>query len=196
EEKKKIDAKYSVEPKEEVKAEDAADVEVVVVVPKVQKEVVSTQIVASEGRRVPGTQGDTLKVVQNLPGVARAATGSGALVVWGAAPQDTRVYVDGVRIPLLYHGGGVRATVNSDMVKGLDLVPGGYGPEYGRGIGGLVTIETRAPRTDTFHGRTAFDVADGSAMIEGPIGDETRFAVAARRSYLDRIIGLTTKQDV
>ncbi|MFT3769966.1 MAG: TonB family protein [Minicystis sp.] len=131
EEKKKLDAKYTVEPKEEEKAEDAADVEVVVVVPKVQKEVVSTQIVASEGRRVPGTQGDTLKVVQNLPGVARAATGSGALVVWGAAPQDTRVYVDGVRIPLLYHGGGVRATVNSDMVRSIDLIPGGYGPEYG-----------------------------------------------------------------
>ena len=109
EEKKKLEVKYTVEPKEEDKSEDAADVEVVVVVPKLQKEAASTQIVASEGRRVPGTQGDTLKVVQNLPGVARAAAGSGALVVWGAAPQDTRVYVDGVRIPALYHGGGVRA---------------------------------------------------------------------------------------
>src|SRR6185295_15048353 len=138
---------YGVEPAEAVKPEDAADIEVIVVVPKIQKEVVSTQIVAAEGRRVPGTQGDTLKVVQNLPGVARAAAGSGQLVVWGAAPQDTRVYVDGVRIPLLYHGGGVRATVNSDMVRSLDLIPGGYGPEFGRGIGGLVTIETRAPRS-------------------------------------------------
>src|SRR6185436_13582589 len=152
-----------------------ADVEVVVVVPKVQKEVVSTEIVASEGRRVPGTQGDTLKVVQNLPGVARAATGSGALVVWGAAPQDTRVYVDGVRIPLLYHGGGIRATVNSDLVRGLDLIPGGYGPEFGRGIGGLVTIETRAPRNDTIHGYASADIADAAAMIEGPIGKKTSF---------------------
>ncbi|APR79515.1 TonB family protein / TonB-dependent receptor [Minicystis rosea] len=196
EEKKKLDAKYTVEPKEEEKAEDAADVEVVVVVPKVQKEVVSTQIVASEGRRVPGTQGDTLKVVQNLPGVARAATGSGALVVWGAAPQDTRVYVDGVRIPLLYHGGGVRATVNSDMVRSIDLIPGGYGPEYGRGIGGLVTIETRAPKTDGIHGYASADVADASAMLEGPIGSKTSFMVSARKSYLDRVISLTTKKDV
>src|SRR6185437_9852351 len=113
EEKKKLEVKYTVEPKEEQKADDAADVEVVVVVPKLQKEAASTQIVASEGRRVPGTQGDTLKVVQNLPGVARAAAGSGALVVWGAAPQDTRVYVDGVRIPLLYHGGGVRRSTRT-----------------------------------------------------------------------------------
>jgi TonB family protein len=196
EEKKKLTVKYTVEPREEDKAEDAADVEVVVVVPRLQKEAASTQIVASEGRRVPGTQGDTLKVVQNLPGVARAAVGSGALVVWGAAAQDTRVYIDGVRIPLLYHGGGIRATVNSDMVKSLDLVPGGYGPEYGRGIGGLVTVDTRAPRSDTIHGYESADIADASAMIEGPIGDKTRFAVAARRSYLDQVISLTTTQNV
>ena len=196
EEKKKLEVKYSVEPKEEEKGEDAADVEVVIIVPKIQKEAASTQIVASEGRRVPGTQGDTLKVVQNLPGVARAAAGSGALVVWGAAPQDTRVYVDGVRIPALYHGGGVRATINSDMVRSLDLVPGGYGPEYGRGIGGLVTIDTRAPRTDTIHGYVAADIIDASTMIEGPIGDKTRFAAAFRKSYLDRSIGAVTKADV
>jgi TonB family protein len=195
-EKKKIEARYTVEPREEERAEEAADVEVVVVVPRVQKEVVATEIVASEGRRVPGTQGDTLKVVQNLPGVARAATGSGALVVWGAAPQDTRVYVDGVRIPLLYHGGGVRATVNSDLVRGLDLIPGGYGPEYGRGLGGLVTIDTRPLRTDTLHGYAAADVADASAMVEAPLGPRTRVAVAARKSYLDAVLGAVTKKDV
>jgi TonB family protein len=192
---KKLSARYAVEPKEEEKAEDAADMEVVVVAPKIQKEVSSTEIVAAEGRRVPGTQGDTLKVVQNLPGVARAAAGSGALVVWGAAPQDTRVYVDGVRIPLLYHGGGVRATVNSDLVRGLDLVPGGYGPEYGRGIGGLVTIDTRAPRDDSLHGYVAADVADASALLEGPIGGKTRFAVAARKSYLDRVLPAVTSPE-
>ncbi len=196
EEGKKLEVKYTVEPKEEQRAEDAADVEVVVVVPKLQKEAASTQIVASEGRRVPGTQGDTLKVVQNLPGVARAAAGSGALVVWGAAPQDTRVYVDGVRIPALYHGGGVRATINSDMVRSLDLVPGGYGPEYGRGLGGLVTIDTRAPRTDTYHGYVAADIIDATAMVEGPIGDKTRFMATFRKSYLDKAIGAVTKTDV
>lgn len=196
EEKKKLEVKYTVEPKEETKPEDALDVEVVIVVPKLQKETASTQIVASEGRRVPGTQGDTLKVVQNLPGVARAAAGSGALVVWGAAPQDTRVYVDGVRIPAIYHGGGVRATLNSDAVASLDLVPGGYGPEYGRGIGGLVTIETRAPRSDTIHGYVAADIIDAATMVEGPIGDKTRFMAAFRKSYLDQSIGAVTKADV
>lgn len=194
---KKLSVKYSVEPKQAAApGEEADDFEVVVVASKIKKEVVSTQIRAEEGRRVPGTQGDTLKVVQNLPGVARASAGSGALVVWGAAPQDTRVYVDGVRIPLLYHGGGIRSTVNAELVSSIDLAPGGYGPEFGRGLGGLVTVETRAPRSDGIHGYAAADVIDASAMLEAPIGDRTRVMVAARKSYLDRTLSLVTKRDV
>jgi TonB family protein len=196
EEKKKTTVKYMVEPKEEGEEGDSADLEIVVVGQKIKKEVVSTEIKVEEGRRVPGTQGDTLKVVQNLPGVARAAFGSGQLVVWGAAPQDTRVYVDGVHIPLLYHGGGLRSTINSDMVRAIDLAPGGYGPEYGRGLGGLVTIDTRAPRSDKLHGYVAADVIDASAMVEAPISGHTRAAVAARKSYLDGVLSQVSSKDV
>ena len=72
-------------------------------------------------------------------------------------------------------------------MSSLDLVPGGCCPEYGRGIGGLVTIDTRAPRSDTIHGVVAADIIDAAAMVEGPIGDDkTRFMAAFRKSYLDQ----------
>src|SRR5204863_8674955 len=108
---------------------------------RIKKEVVETRIRTEEARRVPGTQGDTLKVVQNLPGVGRSSFGSGQLIVWGSSPQETRVVVDGVEIPALYHVGGLRSTVNADLVKSIDLSPGAYGAEYGRGLGGLVRVE-------------------------------------------------------
>lgn len=194
---KKLDVTYDVEtaPKEE---EDVGeDVEVVeVVAPKLEKGAVSTEISTEEARKVPGTFGDTLRVVQNLPGVARGALGSGALVVWGAAPNDTRVYVDGVRVPVLYHVGGLRSTINSDLVKSIELVPGGYGAEYGRGLGGLVTVETRTLRGDKVHGYVAADVIDASGMIEAPIDKSTRVAAAARKSYLDKSIAIASKRDV
>lgn len=194
---KRLEARYTVDAKEETPpGEDADDLVVVVVVPKIVKEVVSTQIDAEQGRRVPGTAGDTLKVVQNLPGVARSSFGSGALVVWGAAPEDTRVYVDGVRIPLLYHGGGLRSTVHGDLVRSIELAPGGWGAEYGRGLGGLVTVATRAPRAERMHGSVAVDAIDGSAMIETPLGPSTRLAIAGRKSWLDRTLQLFTKKDV
>ena len=91
---------------------------------------------ASRARRATRSRSSRTCPAWRAPPSARAQ-----LVVWGAAPQDTRVYVDGVRVPLLYHGGGLRSTVNSDMVRAVDLAPGGYGAEYGRGLGGLVTVE-------------------------------------------------------
>src|SRR5262249_19288869 len=129
---RKKSVRYLVEPREE-----GVDEERVVRAARVKKESFEVTIRTEEARRVPGTQGDTLKVVQNLPGVARAALGTGQIVVWGAAPKDTRVDVDGVEIPALYHVGGYRSTIPSDLVRAIELVPGAYGAEYGRGLGGL-----------------------------------------------------------
>jgi len=69
--------------------------------PPLRRQVVSTEVGAEQARRIPGTQGEVLRVVENLPGVGRSAVGSGQLVVWGAAPEDTRVLLDGVPVPRL-----------------------------------------------------------------------------------------------
>jgi TonB family protein len=148
-------------------------------------ESVEHTLAAEEIKKVPGTQGDTLKAVQNLPGVARAPFGLGLLPVWGSAPQDTRVYVDGVNIPLLYHFGGLRSTFNSEMVQQLTFVPGAYQAEHGLGLGGLVDVETRKPRADGLHGYAQADLVDGSLMLEGPLTKTLSFAVAGRRSWID-----------
>ena len=187
---KKRTVKYLVEEREE-----GVDEEVVVRAPRIKKEAVETRIRTEEARRVPGTQGDTLKVVQNLPGVGRSAFGSGQLVVWGSAPKETRVVVDGVEIPALYHVGGLRSTVNSDLVRSIDLSPGSYGAENGRGLGGLVRIELR-PLPEGTHGYLAADVLDTSAMLVVPLGPRLRLAVAGRLSYLDRLLPLVSSSDV
>ncbi len=191
--KKGLEVKYRVEPDA---GEDGDSMTIEVIAPRIQKETTTVAIKTEEARRVPGTGGEALRVVQNLPGVGRAAFGSGALVVWGAAPQDTRVYLDGVRIPQLYHTGGFRATVNSDLVRAIDLAPGGYGAEYGRGLGGLVTVDSRALRNDRFHGYISSDVIDTSGLLEVPVGKTTRVAIAGRGSYLNETLSLFTKEDV
>lgn len=51
---------------------------------KERREVTQVKLTRAELRSVAGTQGDAFKVLQSLPGVARAAFGSGALVVRGS----------------------------------------------------------------------------------------------------------------
>jgi TonB family protein len=158
-------------------------------------ETVEQSLSGDELRHIPGTQGDTLKAVQNLPGVARAPFGGGQIVVWGSSPQDTRTYVDGVYIPTLFHFGGLRSTVNSEMVEGLQFLPGGYGVDHGRGLGGVIEVETRAPRKDGYHGFVQLDLIDGSLMLEGPITKNLSFAIAARRSWIDAILPIFTSNN-
>lgn len=195
---KKLDAVYDVDvaPPGKPAADDGEDLEIVVAAPKLTKQVASTVVEAEQAQRVAGTQGDVLKVVENLPGVARATAGSGAVVVWGAAPESTPVYVDGVRIPLLYHFGGLRSVIHTDLVQSVELLPGGYGATYGRGLGGLVTVEKRAPASDRLHGSVDLDLLDASASVTGPIADKWRVEGAVRRSHLDWVLDRVTSRDV
>jgi hypothetical protein len=131
-----------------------------------------------------------------LPGVARSSFGSGQLIVWGSAPNETRVFVDGVEIPALYHGGGLRSTINSDLIKSIDLLPGAFGAEYGRGIGGLVKAETRTLPREGTHGYAAVDAIDASALVTTALSPTARIGIAARRSHLDAVLSQITSQDV
>jgi TonB family protein len=160
--------KYFVEEKE-----DDVDEEVVVRAARIKKEAVETRIRTEEARKVPGTQGDTLKVVQNLPGVGRASFGSGQLVVWGSSPRETRVNVDGVEIPALYHMGGLRSTVNSDLVKSIDLAPGACGCARLRGrrhpghLRGGVGRRDPAPTPGPCRPRELLGSIDGAGCLVG-----------------------------
>ena len=194
---KRLDATYDVEEQEAPEpGASADDLEIVITAPPLRKQVLSTEVAADQARRIPGAQGDVLKVVENLPGVARATVGSGALVVWGASPEDTRVYIDDVRVPRLYHDGGLRSVVHSDLVSSVDLAPGGYGAAYGRGLGGLVTVQLRPLDQDGFHGSVAADVFDAAGSMRVAVGDKWTIAVAARKSWLDALLPLFTKRDV
>lgn len=195
---KKVDATYDVLGPAAAPAPGdgpADDLEIVVTAPALDKHVVATTVSADEAKRLPGTQGDVLKVVESLPGVARSQVGSGQLVVWGAAPEDTRVYVDGVRLPRLYHGGGLRSVVASDLVESVELAPGGYGASYGRGLGGLVTVRTRSAGAKDFHASAGIDVLDASAAVRTPIAEGLSVTVAARRSHLHSVIEPFTDGD-
>jgi TonB family protein len=183
--------KYYVEEKEE-----DVDEEVVVRAARIKKEAVETRIRTEEARKVPGTQGDTLKVVQNLPGVSRASFGSGQLVVWGSSPNETKVNVEGVEIPSLYHMGGLRSTINSDLVKSIDLSPGAYSAENGRGLGGLVRVELAPLPPAGVHGYVAADVLDSSAEVAAALTPGFHLALAGRVSYLDKLLPLVTSYDV
>jgi TonB family protein len=175
---------YAIGEPETVAVESGDDIEIVVVAPPLRREAATTKVAADQAARVPGSSGDVVRVVESLPGVGRSTAGSGQLVVWGSAPRDTRIYVDGVPIPRLYHEGGLRSVVHPLLVSSLELSPGGHGAAWGRGLGGLVRIDTRTPEGKRTTGRLAADLLDASTVVSVPIGEKVHLAAAARFGYV------------
>ncbi len=150
------------------------------------REVTRRSLSEEELAHMPGTRGDALAALQALPGVGHSPEFSGQIIVRGSAPEDTNVYVDGTVIPLVYHFGGLSSVIPTELLERLDLFPGNYSAQYGRGMGGVVEIGVRDPQKDgRFHGLAELDAIDARAVAEGPIGAGWYFLAAARRSLLD-----------
>ena len=141
-----------------------------------------------EVRLVPGAWGDPFRAVQNLPGVSRSFLGFfGELAVRGSAPEDTRLYVDGHEVPLLYHFGGLKSLINAQSIDQIVFVPGGFGAFYGRATGGVLDAKTRTDIPDRLKFHLQTDLLDTSIFAQMPVGTGA-VSIALRRSYIDVLI--------
>lgn len=158
---------------------------------RVNKQVVRRVLSVRELSTVPGNNGDAIKAVQNLPGVAR--TLGDQVVMRGVG--GGQVFVNGHPITTAFHFGGLRSTVANGMIESLEVTPGNYDSRYGGSLGGLVDIQTRRPKTDGLHGYGQVDLFDASVFLEGPAGDNGAFAVGGRRSYIDGVLSFALSDE-
>ena len=137
---------------------------------------------------MPGTFGDPVRVIENLPGTSRAPGGvGGALIVRGANPADSAVLMDGVQIPLLYHFGGLTSVVNSEFLSAVTFLPGGFGAQYGRATAGVAEMQSAPLACDRVRASASVDLLDAELFGCVPVG-RWRVAAAARRSYIDAFL--------
>ena len=153
-----------------------------------RQEVSRVQLERQEVRKIPGTFGDPLRVIENLPGMARVPGGfGGALLVRGTPPEDSAVFIDGVQVPLLYHFGGLTSVVNAEFLERIDFFPGGFGARYGRATAGIVDVQSRELDCDAWRGAAEISAMLASGFLCAP-ASEWSVAAAGRRSYIDVVL--------
>lgn len=151
-------------------------------------------LVREELRNVPGTQGDPVRVLESLPGLSRVAFNGGQLLVRGGDAHDTGAYVDGQRIPRLYHLLQGPSVLGEEMVDRIDFFPGGAGVYYGRNLSGVVAVTTRKGDQERVHGSAAVDLQKSALFLQGPLGSATQWAVGGRLSYVNPMVSLLLPQ--
>lgn len=167
---------------------DASAFRTVVTAPPVPRSrVTEHQLTKEEIATLPGSQGDPLRALQNLPGVARPPAGLGLLVIRGSAPTQSQVFMGGHAMPRAFHILSLASVFPADVLEDLDYVPGNFDAAYGNATGGIVVVEPRRGRRDGVHGFGEVDLAAASAMVEGPLGRGS-FIVGAQRAYVDAVL--------
>jgi hypothetical protein len=118
-----------------------------------------------------------------LPGVAAPLPLLPLYVIRGDSPGMNGFFLDGMRLPQLFHlliGGGV---VHPRLIDRIDFYPGAYDASFGHYAGGIVSAETRAARSDGQHGEVELRLFDVSTLGEASLPHGVRVAVAGRYGY-------------
>ncbi|MAA77692.1 MAG: hypothetical protein CL916_00410, partial [Deltaproteobacteria bacterium] len=136
----------------------SADFEIIIEERAVNSELTERFISSEEIFFLPGSNGDVVKAVQNLPGIARAPLGVGQLIIRGTAPEDSTYYIDGGNIPDVFHFGGLTTVVSNEIIEEVAFLPGNYSVRYGRQLGGLVDIRTRPSLPEETKGVISVDI--------------------------------------
>ncbi len=142
---------------------------------------------------VPGTFGDPVRVVQNLPGVARSPYVLGLLLVRGSSPSDSAIFVDGVPVPLIYHFLGGPSIIAPDFLSRIDFYPGNFGARFGQATAGIIDIGTASDTPEDWHGTADVNLFFAGAFVEIPVAPKASLKLALRRSYYDLVLPIVFK---
>ncbi len=167
-------------------APDTLDLGIVATYRKNRDEITTHSLTAEQIRTTPGTLGDPLRAIQDLPGSVRTPLDAGWLLVRGGDPRDTGVYIDGIRVPLVYHLGGFTSVIHPAFIERVEFFPGGQSARYGRATAGVVDLVTRGD-SDKFEVRAGANLIFAGAYAHVPFRNGA-VSAAVRRSYLDAIL--------
>jgi hypothetical protein len=179
------EAKYYLEP---ISVEDSG---MEVVAERLPEKISKIALSSEELAHAPGSQGDPLVAVQSLPGIVAVDDSGGQVYMRGSDANDNIAVVNRLPIGYLYHFGGLRSTINPQLISDLNIFLGGFPVNYGDALGGVFDVRLRDPSNRKR--RYFFDIStiESSFVVEGPVSQANptdSFYLAARRSYFDLLL--------
>jgi hypothetical protein len=129
----------------------------------------STNLRDDEIHAMPGSFGDPFRVVKSLPGASQLAGFLPYVVVRGAAPGNTGYFLDGVRVPILFHVAVGPSIVHPYFIDQVDFYPSGAPVRLGRYVSGMIEGRTRAARRDRVFGEFDIRLTDAGGLVEVPL---------------------------
>lgn len=138
-----------------------------------------------------GGEADIVQYLQVIPGVISTGDQGGQIYIRGGAPVQNKILLDGLNIFNPFHSIGFYSVFETDLVKNVDVLTGGFGAEYGGRISAIVDIKTRDGNKSRTSGFVSGGPFMGRALLEGPIvkfkegSTSVSYALSAKKSLLE-----------
>jgi hypothetical protein len=157
---------------------------------QVSKITVSTKQIKS----LPATGGtaDIAQYLPVLPGIISSGDQGGQIYIRGGSPIQNKILLDGMTIYNPFHSIGFFSVFDTETIRSMDVLTGGFNAEYGGRISAIVDIKTREGNKKRFGGLVSANPFQANALFEGPLkkftegGGSTSFMFTAKKSFIDQ----------
>lgn len=129
-------------------------------------------------------EADLFRAIQMLPGVATLSDFSAGLYIRGGSPDQNLILLDGIDVYNPNHMFGFFSTFNTDAIKSVELLKGGFPAKYGGRLSSVLNVYNKEGNRKEFQGVTRLSILSASTTLEGP-WQHGSWMISGRRTYLD-----------
>ena len=131
-------------------------------------------------------EADLFSTLRLLPGVVSRNDFSSQLYVRGGSPDQNLILLDGVTVYNPFHLLGLFSMFNTDAVKEVEFMTGGFPAEYGGRLSSVLSITNNEGNAKEFQGKANISMLSAKTTLQGPI-PRGSYLVSARRTYFDQL---------
>jgi hypothetical protein len=139
-----------------------------------------------------GGEPDIVQYLQVIPGIISTGDQGGQIYIRGGSPVQNKILLDGLNIFNPFHSIGFYSVFETELIKNVDVLTGGYGAEHGGRISAIVDIKTREGNKAKQSGFVSGGPFMVKGLIEGPLkkykegGTSISYVLTAKKSLLDQ----------
>ncbi|HRO08764.1 MAG TPA: TonB-dependent receptor [Saprospiraceae bacterium] len=138
-----------------------------------------------------GGEADIVQYLQVLPGIISTGDQGGQIYIRGGSPVQNKIMLDGLNVFNPFHSIGFYSVFETELIRNVDVLTGGFGADHGGRISAIVDIKTREGNKNRQSGQLSVGPFMVKGLLEGPLkkfsegGSSVSYVLTAKKSLIE-----------
>ena len=131
-------------------------------------------------------ESDVFRSLQLLPGIQMGNSGFAGLFIRGGTPDQNRILLDGMTVYQVDHFFGFFSSINSNIVKDVQIYKNSFPAKFGGGISSIIDITGKSGSTKKQKLDLFTNMLSAGFTYQKPLSKRGSLILSARRSFTDQ----------